>query len=122
MPDRSLRTLLFAGCLVLSLCVVPITPALANDAPPAVAPTGDVAPALPTAADETGARCTAGGPDDFMAASVPLFTIQPRPTYCDECRPCTTQADCGYDSGYLGVCSPSSSYCGYPSYSACVCY
>jgi len=91
-----------------------------------VAPTGDaapVAPALPTADDGTGARCTADGPDELVTGAVPLFTIKPRPTYCDDCRPCTNQGDCGYDgSSYLGVCSPNPSYCGYPSYSACVCY
>jgi|GEM_PF-3997423 len=57
MPDRSLRSLLFAGCLVLSLCALSITPVVADDTSSAVAPTGDaapVAPALPTADDNDG--------------------------------------------------------------------
>lgn len=50
----------------------------------------------------------------------------PIPPYCEDCKPCTYQAQCGRDpwSGtYMGICgAPGGSYCGGLSYSACVCF
>ena len=54
-----------------------------------------------------------------------MFPI-PVPTFCQDCKRCQAQWECGRDTStgtWLGVCSPpGSTYCGSRPYSTCTCF
>jgi len=126
MPDRIFRASLFAGCLLLLLCLVAVSPSIAKESVPTVAATDQAtAPSAAAVADETAGLCAADGLSLDTNGPLELFVGPPKPApdYCEACRPCTKQADCGLFNGYyLGVCFSNPNYCGSPGYSACVCY
>lgn len=72
-----------------------------------------------------GNACTAAAAlVDTPEAQMRLIIPQPVPTYCTDCKPCTSKSQCGIDpnSGiYMGECWLAPSYCPGSSGKVCVC-